>query len=340
MSELAAVVIADAASNGICETRNTKHNFTAALRRSGVKQLRRLQVRDLQVNVGKLCNQACNHCHVDAGPKRTEIMSRETMFNIVQWVLNNEIKTVDITGGAPEMVPGFRDFVESLRSTGAEVISRCNLTVLFEPNQDDLASWYAANHVKLICSLPCYTKDNLEAQRGKGVFDMSIRGLQRLNQNGYGINPRLTLDLVYNPNGAFLPPAQSELEATYKLRLSEDFQIQFNQLFTLTNLPISRFSHYLRSNSQYDTYLDLLSDNFNPATIDGLMCRHILSVDWLGRIFDCDFNQMLGMNAGWKQPRFLWDVRLENVRDDIIAVDSHCFGCTAGSGSSCTGSLA
>ena len=326
-------------TNGGNGLSKSKHNFYATLLENGFQKLTRVQVRDLQVNVGKLCNQACNHCHVDAGPKRTEIMTWETMSKIIEWISKHQVKTIDITGGAPELNPNFREFVEACRSYDAEVISRCNLTVLFEPGQEDLAKWYAENQVTLICSLPCYTKENLEAQRGKGVFDKSIRGLSLLNEFGYGIDPNLTLDLVYNPNGAFLPPSQLELESTYKLRLKEDFQIQFNHLYTLTNLPVSRFRHYLEKNNEYEAYLDLLCENFNWQTVDGLMCRHLLSIDWLGRIYDCDFNQMLEIDAGWKSPRYLWDIKVEDVENELIAIDSHCFGCTAGAGSSCTGTL-
>ncbi len=317
-----------------------RHNFYSTLLENGIGRLRRKQIRDLQVNVGKLCNQACNHCHVDAGPKRTEIMTWETMSKIVEWSAANGIENVDITGGAPEMNPHFRKFVESCLSFDMHVLSRCNLTVLFEPGQEDLGAWYAENKVTLVCSLPCYTQENLEAQRGKGVFDKSIRALQQLNEFGYGIDDNLTLDLVYNPGGAFLPPNQEQLEQTYKTRLFEDFNIRFNNLYTLTNLPVSRFRHYLEQNGQYDAYMDLLSENFNAGTIDALMCRHLLSIDWLGRVYDCDFNQMLDINAGWKEERYLWDINAQQIANDAIAIDSHCFGCTAGAGSSCTGTLA
>ena len=314
-------------------------NFYSTLLKNGFQELRRAQIRDVQVNVGKLCNQACNHCHVDAGPKRTEIMAWDTMQRIIEWCTVHSIETIDITGGAPELNPNFRRFVEAFVSNQSKVLSRCNLTVLLEPGQEDLAEWYAAHGITLICSLPCYTKENLESQRGKGVFEQSILALQRLNELGYGIDPDLPLDLVYNPAGAFLPPSQRDLEATYKLRLAEDFKIQFNSLYTITNLPISRFRHFLERNGEYDSYLNLLSENFNPDTVAGLMCRHIISVDWLGRIYDCDFNQMLNIHAGWKKPRYLWEIQADEIANEVIAVDSHCFGCTAGAGSSCTGVL-
>lgn len=315
-------------------------NFFSTLLANGIDELKRVQVRDLQVNVGKLCNQACNHCHVDAGPKRTEIMSWATMEKIVKWCADNDVQTIDITGGAPELNPNFRRFVDAGIANGATIISRCNLTVLFEPGQEDLARWYADREVKLICSLPCYTRDNLEQQRGKGVFAQSIRALQILNELGYGTQPDLALDLVYNPNGAFLPPPQHALEMTYKERLGEDFGIEFNQLYTLTNLPVSRFRHYLERTGEYRDYMDLLESQFNPATVPELMCRHIISVDWMGQIYDCDFNQMLEIPAGWNKQRYLWDSSLDELTNQGIAVDSHCFGCTAGAGSSCGGSLA
>ena len=315
-------------------------NFYEALHNHSTRGLKRVQVRDIQVNLGKLCNQACNHCHVDAGPKRTEIMTWPTMLKIIDWCLVNKIKTVDITGGAPELNPNFRSLVDACLSLGAQVMSRSNLTIFFESGEEDLPDWYAERRIKLICSLPCYTKENLEAQRGKGVFDKSIRALQLLNELGYGSSPDLVLDLVYNPGGAFLPPPQQKLEQTYKTRLFEDFGIVFNNLYTLTNLPISRFRHYLERRGELSDYMNLLSDSFNPATIEGLMCRHIISVDWLGRIYDCDFNQMLDISAGWRKPRYLWDIHLSDLVNQKIALDSHCFGCTAGAGSSCTGSLA
>lgn len=318
----------------------SRWNFYATLLDHGFHDLKRVQIRDLQVNVGKLCNQACNHCHVDAGPKRTEIMTWATMAKIVDWCARNHVQLIDITGGAPELNPNFRRFVDASLAIGSSIISRCNLTVLLVEGQEDLAEWYAQRHIKLICSLPCYTKENLEEQRGKGVFEQSIRALQLLNQSGYGIDPMLSLDLVYNPNGAFLPPSQQALEATYKERLKEDFGIQFNKLYTLTNLPISRFRHYLERTGEYSGYMDLLMERFNPDTVPELMCKHIVSVDWLGRVFDCDFNQMLDIPAGWKQPKYLWEHGLDQILDQRIAVSSHCFGCTAGAGSSCGGSLA
>jgi len=314
-------------------------SFGAALDSHGLGPLKRARVSELQVNVGKLCNQACSHCHVDAGPKRTEIMTREVMARIVAWLDKAGIEHVDITGGAPELNPGFRGFVDDILATGARVTSRCNLTVLLEPGQEDLAQWYADRRLRLVCSLPCYTRGNVDAQRGKGVFGKSIEALQRLNEIGYGSDPDLVLDLVYNPGGASLPPDQESLRNDYAERLWEDFGIRFNDLFTLANLPINRFAHFLASQGKLEEYQRLLIDNFNPATVKGLMCRHLVSVDWQGRVYDCDFNQMLDMPMGLNGVRHLWDIQSEVLENEAIRVDRHCFGCTAGAGSSCGGSL-
>jgi radical SAM/Cys-rich protein len=314
--------------------------FSRCLLENGQDPLRRERLRELQVNVGRLCNQACNHCHVDAGPKRTEIMAWETMERILDWSRTSGIAVVDVTGGAPEINPHFRRFVDGFLALGAQVISRCNLTVLLESGQEDLTSWYAQRKIHLVCSLPCYTRKNVDAQRGDGVFDKSIEALRRLNAAGYGHDEALVLDLVYNPGGAFLPGAQEKLEADYKKRLNEDFGIVFLRLMTLANMPINRFAHFLERTGQYEKYMQLLEDNFNPATVPGLMCRHLISVDWLGRVYDCDFNQMLDMPLGDKPQRYLWDLSAPQLDGAPIAVDSHCLGCTAGAGSSCGGALA
>lgn len=314
-------------------------SFGAALQQHGLAPLRRAPLTDLQINVGKLCNQACNHCHVDAGPKRTEIMAWETMGRILEWLRHAGIERVDITGGAPELNPHFRRFVIRIREYGRAVTSRCNLTVLLEPDQEDLAGWYAENGIRLICSLPCYSRDNVDAQRGKGVFGKSIEALKRLNECGYGSDPALPLDLVYNPGGPSLPPSQEALQQDYKERLWEDFGIRFNQLFTLANLPINRFAHFLEQQGKSEEYQQLLTENFNPATVNSLMCRFLISVDWQGRVYDCDFNQMLEIPMGGNGARHLWDVDPAAVKDQRIRVDRHCFGCTAGAGSSCGGAL-
>jgi len=323
---------------------NIHNDFNLALSNNGCGPLLRAPLTQLQINVGRLCNQACEHCHVEAGPKRTEIMTEDVATRIVDWARLNNIKSVDFTGGAPEMNPSFRYMVRAFREMGASVIVRCNLTVLFEPGQSDTAEFFSDMGVQVVCSLPCYTKDNVEAQRGKGVFDKSIRGLQKLNSLGYGIEDDKQLDLVYNPGGAFLPPDQATLDADYRTRLQEDFAIRYHNLLTLANLPVNRFKHYLKRIGELETYQQLLFDSFNAETVPALMCRHLVSVDWLGRTFDCDFNQMLDMPLGNtarapKPHRYLWELDSAEMQNEDIAVGPHCFGCTAGSGSSCGGSL-
>lgn len=314
-------------------------SFTRLLHAHSVGPLRRAALSELQVNVGRLCNQACGHCHVDAGPKRTEIMTWKTMQRIVAWAEGAAVGKIDITGGAPELNPNFRRLVESFMALGMDITSRCNLTVLLEPGQADLAAWYAARRVRLVCSLPCYSRRNVDAQRGDGAFDKSIRALQLLNRYGYGGAGDLLLDLVYNPGGATLPPPQAQLEEDYRRRLGEDFGIRFNNLLTLTNLPINRFAHYLDRTGQRQAYQRLLVENFNAKTVPGLMCRHLLSVDWQGRVYDCDFNQMLDLPLGAGRQRYLWEIDAERLRNSAIGVGPHCFGCTAGNGSSCGGAL-
>ncbi|MGA8261740.1 MAG: arsenosugar biosynthesis radical SAM (seleno)protein ArsS [Arenicellales bacterium] len=313
--------------------------FGETLRRHGLGPLRRASLTDLQVNVGKLCNQSCNHCHVDAGPKRTEIMSWETMARILEWLSGAHVEHVDITGGAPELNPNFRRFAGEIRRRRVRVTARCNLTVLLEPGQEDLGQWYADNRIRLVCSLPCYTRANVDAQRGKGVFGKSIEALKRLNALGYGLDPDLSLDLVYNPGGPSLPPSQGKLEKDYKDRLGEDFGVRFNRLFTLANLPINRFAHLLERQGKSEEYQHLLTDNFNPTTVKSLMCRALISVDWQGRVYDCDFNQMLELPMGTQGERRLWDIDPDMLENQSIRVDRHCFGCTAGAGSSCGGAL-
>ena len=314
-------------------------SFPQTLRAHGIDTLERAALRELQVNMGKLCNQACEHCHVEAGPKRTEVMTWETMQKIHAWCRRAGISAVDLTGGAPELNPHFRAFVDVFVQSGTALTCRCNLTVLLEQGQEELASWYAARRVRLVCSLPCYTADNVDAQRGRGVFNKSITALQRLNALGYGSAGGPCLDLVYNPGGAFLPPDQQALEADYRERLRADFGIEFNSLMALANLPINRFAHYLMRTGQLETYQVLLVEHFNPLTVEGLMCRHLLSVDWLGRVFDCDFNQMLDLPMSGDGTRYLWELDPEAIRQLPIAVGPHCFGCTAGAGSSCGGAL-
>lgn len=294
---------------------------------------------ELQINLGKLCNLACHHCHVDAGPKRTEIMTWEVMQKILAWAQKANIKKADLTGGAPELNPHFREFCEGLLALDIEITSRCNITVLYEADQEDLAQWYADRKIRLVCSLPCYTEDNVDAQRGKGVFDKSISGLQWLNKVGYGVDPELSLDLVYNPVGAFLPPPQMGLEQDYRKMLGENFGITFSSLLAITNIPVNRFAHALKRDGEIEDYQHLLVSNFNVSTVDNLMCRHLLNLDWEGRVFDCDFNQMLDIPISGGQETYLWDIAIDDVAGKPIATNRHCFGCTAGAGSSCGGVL-
>ncbi len=295
----------------------------------------------LQVNVGKLCNQACHHCHVEAGPKRTEIMTLATMERLL--VLLEEtpsIHTVDITGGAPELNPHFRTFVTRIRALGRKVMDRCNLTVLFEPGREGTAQFLADNQVQVVASLPCYSKKNVENQRGRGVFDKSILGLQKLNALGYGrADTGLELSLVYNPLGAFLPPPQTKLEQDYRRELKTLFDIDFNHLYTITNMPIKRFGDFLKRNNQWDEYMTLLVNNFNPAAVDGVMCRNLISIGWDGAIYDCDFNQMLEIPASFKAATIFDIPALKSLTQQPIALADHCYGCTAGAGSSCGGAL-
>jgi radical SAM/Cys-rich protein len=303
--------------------------------------LRRGHAEILQVNVGKLCNLTCVHCHVNAGPKRKEIMTRETIDRIIDWLAKTDIPIVDLTGGAPEMIPDFRYFVERVKELqpSRHVIDRCNLTILLERGYDDLAAFLAKNKVEIIASMPCYSPENVNAQRGEGVFEGSIAALQLLNSLGYGIDPDLPLHLIYNPVGPFLPPSQAELEADYKRELKKHFGILFNNLYTLTNLPIGRFASYLRHGNKLHAYMELLIGAFNPATIDGLMCRNTISVGWRGEVYDCDFNQQLGMQWNNGARIFLWNVNPEKIENRRIMTGDHCFGCTAGAGSSCGGAI-
>jgi radical SAM/Cys-rich protein len=306
--------------------------------------LRHTKTEVLQINVGKLCNLTCVHCHVNAGPKRKEIMSRATIDRLIDWLAKTDIPTVDLTGGAPEMIPDFKYLVERLKllTPPRHIIDRCNLTILLEPGYADFAQFLARHSIEIIASMPCYSAENVNAQRGNGVFDASIKALQLLNSLGYGHQPDLPLHLVYNPNGAFLPGPQEELEADYKRELKEHFGIVFNKLYTITNLPIARFASYLKNNNLLADYMALLNDAFNPATVDGLMCRNTINVSWQGEVFDCDFNQMLKMQwsrNGGSDGLHLWDVDPATVENRDILTGDHCFGCTAGAGSSCGGAL-
>jgi radical SAM/Cys-rich protein len=321
-------------------------NFAATLADHALPELRRAAVTTLQVNVGKRCDLACHHCHVEAGPKRTEAMDAPTAARVLDLLAANpEIGTLDLTGGAPELNANFRDLVRAARALGREVIDRCNLTVLFEPGQEDTAEFLAAQGVKVVASLPCYTPDNVDAQRGKRVFERSVAALQRLNALGYAKPASgLALDLVYNPLGPSLPPDQSQLEVTYRSQLREMFEIEFDHLVTITNMPIKRFAHALERDGRHAEYMALLVNHFNPSTVRALMCRFLVSVGWDGALYDCDFNQMLELplaSFAQRGPRTIFEIDdLAELTGAPIATDSHCFGCTAGSGSSCGGALA
>jgi len=316
-------------------------HFSETLASHGVRALIRKAPRTIQVNVGKLCNQACHHCHVDAGPRRTERMTRETAERVIEVLAASpRVETLDITGGAPELNPNFAMLVERARALGRKVIVRCNLTVTLEPGMEWLVEFYRRSGVELVCSLPCYTAENTDRQRGAGVFDKSIAALKNLNAAGFG-RGTLRLDLVYNPVGASLPPPQAELEAQYRDELARNFGIVFDRLLTITNMPIARFANQLSAAGNHAAYMSLLVNHFNPATVDALMCRDLVSVGWDGRLYDCDFNQMLEIPIGSSAASTIWDVGdVGELAGARIATGSHCFGCTAGAGSSCGGAIA
>jgi len=299
--------------------------------------LRRTRLQTLQVNVGRKCNQACRHCHVDAGPWRTEMVGQMVARRIGEWIRQYQPEIVDLTGGAPELSEFFRFFVETARGAGSHVIDRCNLTIVEEAGYDDLPAYLAGQQVEVIASLPCYTAENVAKQRGAGVFEKSISALRKLNGVGYGT--RLLLNLVYNPLGPKLPAPQAELEADYKEVLGREFGISFNHLYTITNQPIARFAEDLRRQGKTEEYMSLLATSFNPATVESLMCRTTLSVGWMGEVYDCDFNQMLGMQMQNGKPLYLWDVTPELLEGWAVRTGEHCLACSAGCGSSCGGAL-
>jgi radical SAM/Cys-rich protein len=312
------------------------------LERIAFPAIERTELTTLQVNVGYRCNQSCVHCHVAAGPNRTEEMDRETIELVLRVLERRRIRTLDITGGAPELNRHFRHLVAAARDLGVHVMDRCNLTILEQPGQEDLADFLAAQQVEVVASMPCYLADNVEKQRGKGVFDGSIRGLKRLNAVGYGRDETgLVLNLVYNPQGPSLPPPQAALEDDYKRVLGDEHGVVFNRLYTLANMPIQRFGSMLISKGQFDEYLALLQHAHLDANLDGVMCRSLVSVDYRGYLYDCDFNQMLDLplwRAGNSRPH-LSDLLAHNLVGNAISVAGHCFGCTAGQGSSCGGAL-
>lgn len=326
--------------------------FAARLTADG-QTLRRRTLKTLQINVGKMCNLACHHCHVEAGPKRKEIMTWETMQQIVSWLDAHGkevgIETVDVTGGAPEMNPNFKPFVEALTSRGYHILDRLNLTILLEPGYEDMIPFFVKHNIELVASLPCYLEDNVDKQRGQGVYHESIDVLQKLNAAGYGLpESTLRLDLVYNPVGYGLPPAQAQLEIDYKRELLARYNIHFHTLWTITNMPIKRFEHALRRDKKYNIYMDKLTSAHRAENVANVMCRDLVSIGWQGSVYDCDFNQMLQMpldGPGGEEhfveanSKKLWDFTPAELFDRDIRTANHCFGCTAGAGSSCTGAL-
>jgi radical SAM/Cys-rich protein len=320
------------------------NTFIQKLKDSGLYPLKPTQVDILQINLGKMCNQVCKHCHVDAGPDRKEIMTKEVMEYCLEVILDNPIQTVDLTGGAPEMNPDFRWFVEAIRKIKPEIniIVRCNLTIILaNPRFHDLPDFYKKNNVEVVSSLPYFTASKTDSQRGDGVFEKSIAALKLLNNTGYGIpGTGLFLNLVYNPSGAFLPAEQAGLESEFKKRLQNQYGITFNNLYAITNLPISRFLDYLINSGNYDSYMEKLISAYNPTAASNVMCRSTISVGWDGFLFDCDFNQMLDLKVAVPTTQHIKDWKLALLKNREIVVNQHCFGCTAGAGSSCGGATA
>ena len=302
--------------------------------------LRARAIETLQVNVGKLCNQACKHCHVDASPARTEIMTRDTARQVIRALGRFRFPTLDITGGAPELNPSFRYLVTEARALGTHVMVRHNLTVMFEPGQDDLPDFFREHQVEVVSSLPYFLEQQTDAQRGRGVFEKSIAAMRRLNSVGYGLGESsLVLNLIYNPVGAYLPPPQSSIEADFRRELLARHDVSFNHLYTITNMPIRRFLDYLRRSGNEERYLRKLVEAFNPHAVEGLMCRSLISVDWTGRLYDCDFNQMLELAVAPELPQTISEFDAEKFTGRRIMTGTHCFGCTAGAGSSCGGAV-
>jgi len=318
------------------------HTTLPLLEKSDFPAIRRNKLEVLQVNLGYLCNQSCIHCHVNAGPRRKEVMDKSTVDTLLDFLQQSDIHTLDLTGGAPEMSPHFRYLVSESRKLGVQVMDRCNLTILEEPGYEDMGEFLSGNQVDIVASLPCYLQDNVDLQRGNGVFEASINGLKRLNALGYGIEGSgLQLNLVYNPAGACLPPAQGELEAAYKDQLGERFGVIFNQLFTITNMPIKRFGSWLISKGEFASYMQLLKDAYQPQNLDAVMCKNLISVDWQGYVYDCDFNQMLDLPliAEDRPKTHIRNLLADQMHGLPIVVKDHCYGCTAGQGSSCGGAL-
>ncbi|MEN8206284.1 MAG: arsenosugar biosynthesis radical SAM (seleno)protein ArsS [Pseudomonadota bacterium] len=309
---------------------------------SDFPSIQRAELETLQVNLGYKCNQSCLHCHVNAGPGRTEVMDRNTINQLITFIESSSLQTLDLTGGAPELNPHFRDFVSAARQRGLDVIDRCNLTVLFEPGQQDTARFLADNKVRIVASMPCYLKDNVDRQRGGGTFDSSLKALRLLNTMGYGqTGSGLVLDLVFNPQGPYLPPSQDSLEHDYKQHLAEQYGIEFNHLRTLTNMPIKRFGSTLVSRGEFASYMTLLKTAHRDDNIDSVMCRALISIDWQGYVYDCDFNQMLDIPLQLDHRPRLHIAELAGVdlSKQLIMVADHCYACTAGQGSGCGGAL-
>ncbi len=326
----------------ILEGNDGHPHFTAKIAAAGYDVLSATGIESFQINVGKMCNQVCKHCHVDAGPDRKEIMTRETMQLCLNILAESDIRTVDLTGGAPEMNPEFRWFVEEIKKLEKHVIVRCNLTIIrANKKYYDLPEFFKEHQIEVVSSLPSYTQDRTDRQRGDGVFEDSIKALQMLNDAGYGRpGTGLVLNLVYNPAGAFLPPSQQALELEYKSELQRKYGIVFNHLFAITNMPISRYLDYLLQSGNYDKYMDKLIQSFNPAAVGSVMCRSTISVSWDGYLYDCDFNQMLDLKVVPENVQHLRDFDLALLSNRKIVVKQHCYGCTAGSGSSCGGAVA
>lgn len=314
-------------------------SFKNKIKELGYSPLTPVHIETFQVNIGKMCNQTCSHCHVDAGPDRKEIMTRDTMNKCLDVIANHEFKVVDITGGAPEMNPDFRWFIEQLSRLNVKIIVRCNLTIIVANKQyNDLPEFYKKHKIEVVASLPHFSERRTDAQRGRGVFEKSIKALKMLNDVGYGLDGSdLELNLVYNPSGAFLPGPQESLEMEFKKKLKNTYGISFTSLFAITNLPISRFLEYLISSGNYEGYMHKLIEAYNPSAVDGVMCRNSISIGWEGSIFDCDFNQMLNLKVGCTKTAHIDQFDLKVLEKRSIITDQHCFGCTAGAGSSCGG---
>ncbi len=314
--------------------------FIEKIKSSPLPVLEAFTIDTLQVNVGKLCNQTCKHCHVDAGPKRTEIMTRETAELVAHTFRKHPFKNLDITGGAPELNPNFDYLVQEGRNAGLHVMDRCNLTVFYQPGKSYLPEFLKSHRVEVVASLPCYTQENVDKQRGEGVFQKSIEALKWLNRLGYGQEGSgLPLNLIYNPIGAYLPGPQAALEADYKRELLQHFGVVFNRLYTITNMPINRFKAFLDASGNYGAYMEKLEESFNPATVAHVMCRSLISVGWDGTLYDCDFNQMLDMPVNHGLPNHIRDFDAYLLSKRRIVTGDHCYGCTAGAGSSCGGAV-